>query len=183
MRVTRQARIRRGDSCLQIVLHEIARRNGARRCRVLTGLDGVRWYVVSERVVLMNDTETEPRPLAREAFCYLTTTGRRTGKPHEIEIWFALHAEDVTQLAMMAGGGMGSDWVRNLAKNPAASIRIRDRIYPATARIVPAGDPDEGWIRQALVAKYRRPDEPLTDWGRTALPILFTLHLEAARQR
>jgi hypothetical protein len=25
-----------------------------------------------------------------EAFCYLTTTGRRTGRAHTIEIWFAL---------------------------------------------------------------------------------------------
>jgi deazaflavin-dependent oxidoreductase (nitroreductase family) len=130
----------------------------------------------------MNDTETDPRPLAQEAFFYLTTKWRRTGKSHEIEIWFALHAEDAMQLAMMAGGGMGSDWVRNLAKTPAATIRIRDRIYPATARIVPAGDPDEEWIRHALVAKYRRPEDPLTDWGRTALPVLFTLHPESARR-
>src|SRR5215210_3089845 len=30
------------------------------------------------------------RGLAEENFCYLTTTGRITGRPHEIEIWFAL---------------------------------------------------------------------------------------------
>jgi hypothetical protein len=32
----------------------------------------------------------DPRDLADEEFCYLTTTGRVTGRPHEIEIWFAL---------------------------------------------------------------------------------------------
>jgi nitroimidazol reductase NimA-like FMN-containing flavoprotein (pyridoxamine 5'-phosphate oxidase superfamily) len=24
-------------------------------------------------------------------YCYITTTGRRTGRPHTIEIWFAWH--------------------------------------------------------------------------------------------
>jgi hypothetical protein len=28
--------------------------------------------------------------LAGEDFCYLTTVGRRSGKAHTIEIWFAL---------------------------------------------------------------------------------------------
>ena len=30
------------------------------------------------------------RQHAADDFCYLTTTGRRTGNPHEIEIWFAV---------------------------------------------------------------------------------------------
>jgi deazaflavin-dependent oxidoreductase (nitroreductase family) len=130
---------------------------------------------------MIDDIASDPRQWDREAFCYLTTTGRVTGKPHEIEIWFALHVADVNHLAMMAGGGMQSDWVRNLARKPDVTIRIGNFVYPATARIVPAGDPDEAWIRRALVEKYRRPDQPLTDWGRAALPILFTLHPDAAQ--
>ena len=39
--------------------------------------------------------------LADEQFCYLTTTGRVSGEPREIEIWFALEA---TTLYMLAGG-------------------------------------------------------------------------------
>jgi hypothetical protein len=30
--------------------------------------------------------------LADEDFCYLTTTGRKSGKPHESEIWFGVPA-------------------------------------------------------------------------------------------
>jgi deazaflavin-dependent oxidoreductase (nitroreductase family) len=130
---------------------------------------------------MTDDTASDLRRWEGEAFCYLTTTGRVTGKPHEIEIWFALDAADPIRLAMMAGGGMRSDWVRNLARTPDVSIRIGNRIYPATARIIPVGDSDEAWIRRALVEKYRRPDQPLTDWGRTALPVLFTLHPASAR--
>ena len=31
--------------------------------------------------------------LAALDFCYVTTTGRTTGKPHRIEIWFAAHPD------------------------------------------------------------------------------------------
>src|ERR1051325_2737939 len=34
--------------------------------------------------------------------CYLTTTGRTSGNPHTIEIWFALHGDRVY---LLAGGG------------------------------------------------------------------------------
>jgi hypothetical protein len=53
--------------------------------------------------------------LAREPFCYLTTTGRRSGLDHTIEIWFAL---DQTTLYMLAGGREKSDWVRNARQTP-----------------------------------------------------------------
>jgi len=36
-----------------------------------------------------------------EDFCHLTTTGRNSGRPHTIEIWFALHGQT---LYMLAGG-------------------------------------------------------------------------------
>lgn len=54
-------------------------------------------------------------------FCYLTTTGRRTGRPHRIEIWYA--AEGST-LYMLSGGGRSSDWVRNLLADPAVLLEI-----------------------------------------------------------
>lgn len=133
------------------------------------------------RLQLNNDavsleSSDDPRRWEREAFCYLTTTGRVTGRAHEIEIWFALDPNDATHLAMLAGGHH-SDWVQNLRTTPTATIRLGTATYPATARVVPPGDPDEAWMRRALVEKYRSPSQPLTDWGRTALPVLFTLRL------
>jgi hypothetical protein len=46
-------------------------------------------------------------------FCYLTTTGRVTGQPRTIEIWFALHGRI---LYMLAGGGRNAQWVQNLVR-------------------------------------------------------------------
>jgi len=54
-------------------------------------------------------------PWAGEAFVYLTTVGRRTGRAHRIEIWFAIHNE---RLYLMSGGRDRADWVRNLMRNP-----------------------------------------------------------------
>ena len=47
--------------------------------------------------------------LAGEAYCYLTTTGRVTGEPHTIEIWFGM-PEDGRAVYLLSGGGDRSDW-------------------------------------------------------------------------
>ena len=130
----------------------------------------------------MTTSPNDPRPSARDAFCYLTTTGRTTGNAHTIEIWFALDPDDPTRLAMMAGGGRKSDWVRNLERNPAVTIKLGALLFPATARVVTPDEPDDALIRRLLVEKYRSPSQPLDDWGRTALPVLFILHPAAAKQ-
>jgi len=40
-----------------------------------------------------------------EIFFYLTTTGRKTGKPHKIEIWFVEHK---SCYFLCSGGGTGA---------------------------------------------------------------------------
>ncbi len=106
--------------------------------------------------------------LAGLDFCYLTTTGRVSGRRHEIEIWFALN-DDVIYL--LSGGRDRSDWVRNLIASPRVTVRLGEETREVTAR--PITDSDEDALaRRLLVEKYasRDPDD-LTGWGRTALPI------------
>ncbi len=67
-----------------------------------------------------------------EPYCYLTTTGRRSGRPHEIEIWFTALADS---LYLISGGGDRSDWVRNLQAEPAARARVGDEVLQVTARV------------------------------------------------
>ncbi|MHB8647129.1 MAG: nitroreductase family deazaflavin-dependent oxidoreductase [Thermomicrobiales bacterium] len=122
-----------------------------------------------------------PQSRGRDAFCHLTTIGRTTGNLHTIEIWFALYPHDPTRLAMMAGGGRKADWVRNLAKTPTVTIKLGPLVSPATAHIVTPDEPEDALIRRLLVEKYRSPGDPLDTWGRTALPVLFTLHPDAAK--
>ena len=101
-------------------------------------------------------------------FCYLTTLGRVTGAPHQIEIWFALHDGFIY---LLSGGGERSDWVKNLIVEPSVTLRIGEETRETTARVVSAPDED-ALARRLLLEKYRsRYAGELEDWGRTALPI------------
>jgi deazaflavin-dependent oxidoreductase (nitroreductase family) len=110
--------------------------------------------------------------LANEDYCYLTTLGRVTGNPHEIEIWFGSQNNSIYLMA----GDHGSDWVKNLLKNPAARVRIADETFTGTARIV-KNEPEEMAARNLLADKYkeREADGSLSEWARTALPVAIDL--------
>ena len=105
-------------------------------------------------------------------YCYVTTTGRVSGRPHTIEIWFALREGRVY---MLSGGGDASDWVRNIRANPTVGLRIGDRDFIAQARVV--DDPAEDELARALlVEKYGpRTSDDLEEWRRTALPVAIEL--------
>ena len=107
--------------------------------------------------------------LAKEEYCYLTTKGRKTGKPHEIEIWFVVLNNTIY---LLSGGGDRSDWVKNLRANPEVSVRIRKYIFAATARIV-SDVKEETTVRPLMAAKYEqwKEGQELSDWARNALVV------------
>ena len=107
--------------------------------------------------------------LASESFCYVTTRGRRTGKPHTIEIWFGVRN---SSLYLLAGGGERADWVRNMRAEPVVRVRFSDEAFEATARFVLDED-EELAARRLLAAKYQgwEPGRPLSEWARSALVV------------
>ena len=110
--------------------------------------------------------------VADDDFCYLTTVGRVSGRPHLIEIWFAL---DRATLYMLSGGGAKADWVKNAQRSPEVSVRFRDQHYRGRARVVEDGAED-GLARRLLLDKYQpRYDGDLTAWSRSALPVAVDL--------
>jgi deazaflavin-dependent oxidoreductase (nitroreductase family) len=112
---------------------------------------------------------------ADDDFCYLTTRGRVSGRPHEIEIWFAL---DGRTLYLLSGGGDRSDWVRNLRSDSAVSVRLRDATYDATARVVDGGEESERG-RRLVFDKYQpRYSGSLDRWRRESL--LVAIDVRAA---
>lgn len=64
---------------------------------------------------------------------YLTTTGRRTGLPREIEIWFVTNGET---LYVLAEHFHKAQWVKNIERNPRVIVRLGDRRFSATARVL-----------------------------------------------
>jgi deazaflavin-dependent oxidoreductase (nitroreductase family) len=112
--------------------------------------------------------------LAEEEYCYLTTMGRVTGNPHEIEIWFGTRERSIY---LLSGGGRSSDWVKNLLKFPEVTVRIAKTGFSGTARL--ATDPEEEMAaRYMLAEKYQEWEEGrvLSEWARTALVVGIDLN-------
>jgi deazaflavin-dependent oxidoreductase (nitroreductase family) len=112
--------------------------------------------------------------LADKDFAYLTTTGRRTGKDHTIEIWFALHEG---RIFVLSGGGDRADWLRNLRKTPRVRLRIATQAAIARARVVRAGTKDDQLARELLDGKYQgwSPGKRLSGWARNSVPVVIEL--------
>lgn len=110
--------------------------------------------------------------LSHETYAYLSTAGRVTGEPHEIEIWWC-HRD--TSIFLLSGSGADADWVQNLQMNPRVSVRIGFLTVEGTARIV--GDPEEeAFLRRTLLDRYeRRSGEDLSDWSQASLPVAVDL--------
>lgn len=113
-------------------------------------------------------------PLVQESFCYVTTTGRRTGNPHEIEIWFGWQAG--MTIYMLAGGGHRADWVANMKAHPEVTVRIQERSFTGTSRIVDDLE-EEALARRLLAAEYQnwREGAEMSTWAQTALPVAIDL--------
>jgi deazaflavin-dependent oxidoreductase (nitroreductase family) len=113
-----------------------------------------------------------------EQYGYLTTRGRRTGRPHEIEIWFAVHDG---RYWLIAGGGESSDWVRNIRADRSVRWRVGERTSEAVAEVVE--DAAAAQVpRQRLAAKYQGWSEgrPLSDWAAHGLVVAITPLVTAA---
>ena len=113
--------------------------------------------------------------MASDDFCYLTTVGRRSGRAHRIEIWYA--AEGAT-LYLLAGGGAASDWVQNLLANPAVEVEIGGEMRVGRGRVLePSAEAERA--RMLVFDKYApRYGGDLTDWRQRALPVALDLTAE-----
>jgi len=121
--------------------------------------------------------------LAGEDFCYVTTTGRVSGQPREIEIWFGIKNDT---LYMLSGGRERSDWVRNLRKTLEVGVRIGKERFAGRARIV-TDEKEDALARRLLLEKYAPGygGDPstslrtgLSDWGKNAVPVAVELAAE-----
>jgi deazaflavin-dependent oxidoreductase (nitroreductase family) len=100
-------------------------------------------------------------------FAYLTTTGRVTGKPHRIEIWYRRIGDVVW---FLAGGRMNADWVQNAVADPRVTIEIGDETLHGIAFVDDQDAPD---ARRALAARYQgwHAGEELSGWATGAMAV------------
>jgi deazaflavin-dependent oxidoreductase (nitroreductase family) len=81
--------------------------------------------------------------------CRFVTRGRRSGRPHDIEIWFGVHRDRVL---LISGNGPAADWYRNLVAEPAVELRIGARRFRGNAR--PAETAERRIIGEVMGRKY-----------------------------
>lgn len=114
-----------------------------------------------------DDTQRWLERWAAAPYAYVTTVGRRSGRPHRIEIWFGVKDG---RLYLLSGGRERSDWVRNLQANGRVTVELGDETHVGMARTVQPGSGEDARARDLLVRKYREGNN-LDTWGRTALPV------------
>lgn len=112
---------------------------------------------------------------ARLDFCYLTTTGRKSGLARRIEIWFAAGGKRGT-VYLLSGGRARSNWVKNIKHDPHVTVKLGKETFAGTARILDKGEEDAR-ARRLLAAKYEgwSDGDALSGWARTSLPVAIDL--------
>jgi len=102
-------------------------------------------------------------------FCYLTTTGRKSGRKRTIEIWFGLDGDTVY---LLSGGGASAQWVKNIQVDDRVTVRLGQKTYPGVARLVEDRDEDAK-ARRMLAAKYQgwEPGKRLSGWANNSLAV------------
>jgi deazaflavin-dependent oxidoreductase (nitroreductase family) len=98
-------------------------------------------------------------------YLYLTTKGRRTGLPREIEIWFVSNND---KLYILAEHFLRAQWVINIQKDPTVEVRLGTKLYAGSARVL---DPDRDrsdWNRAQELSREKY------GWG-DGLPVELSL--------
>lgn len=87
--------------------------------------------------------------IADEQVLYLTTFGRRTGLPREIEIWFVFCSD---RFYLFAETREAAGWVKNIRQNARVKVRIGDQQIDATARVLDRQADRKLWDEVAAIA-------------------------------
>jgi deazaflavin-dependent oxidoreductase (nitroreductase family) len=109
----------------------------------------------------------------RHRVCYLTTLGRRSRRPHRIEIWFtALEGS----LYLVSGGGAKSDWVQNLLLTSTAKVELGGSELAVAARLPLPPSTERDQAIERLHAKYvEQVTSTVEDWHRGAFMVALDL--------
>jgi len=66
-------------------------------------------------------------------FLHLTTIGWKSGRKHEIEIWFV---ESNGKYYIVSEMNEKSHWVQNIKRDPSVEFKVNDSVYRGKARLV-----------------------------------------------
>jgi len=96
-------------------------------------------------------TPEDEHLLGESAELDLTTTGRATGQPRTVELWFAYESGCLYFLAGMDEKGVSTHWRSNLEANPDATVQCGDKSFNVLAE---AADSGVAEVRALFLRKY-----------------------------
>ena len=99
-----------------------------------------------------------------EQFVYLTTTGRKTGLPRQIEIWFV---ELEGRLYILAEHGLKAKWVQNIIADANVNVHLGDREFRAVGRVLDDVQDSDPYTKAQAAAREKY------GWGE-GLPVEIT---------
>jgi deazaflavin-dependent oxidoreductase (nitroreductase family) len=105
--------------------------------------------------------------------CRVVTTGRTSGEPREIRIWFSSAGDRVFLLSQEQDR---AHWVRNVAAEPRVRVRIGARTFEGRGAALDPSDPDDQIARETFAAKYGT--KHLGRFLREALPVAIDIERE-----
>jgi len=89
--------------------------------------------------------------LAEEPYLYLTTVGRKTGLPREIEIWFIRLGG---RFYLIAEKRDRAGWVQNILGNPQVTFRVGGQKFSGVGRVV--DEANEADLRRRVCEGFDR---------------------------
>jgi deazaflavin-dependent oxidoreductase (nitroreductase family) len=101
---------------------------------------------------------------AESQFIYVTTAGRVTGLPREIEIWFV---RSDGKLYILAEHFDKAQWVKNIERNPRVRVRLGGVEFEATARALDQERDGPAWETAQRLSREKY------GWGE-GLPVEIT---------
>ena len=100
------------------------------------------------------------RPIAAKQTIRLTHYGRRTGKPHEVTIWFVLDGDKL----YIGTANLNRQWVRNVQKTPTIRLSIGGENFDGNARFL--SDRTEHERAMAAIRRKYWMFRPIIELGR-----------------
>lgn len=84
----------------------------------------------------------ESTEIQNNNYLYLTTIGRITGQPCEIEIWFV---ESEGNFYILAEHFREAQWVKNIEHNSRVRVRVGGKEFDGNARVLDSERDREAW--------------------------------------
>ena len=97
-------------------------------------------------------TRSSLESIGEKQVLHLTTIGRKTGLPREIDIWFVVWCE---RLYVFAETREAAGWVKNIRRNPEVRVRTGEWRTDATARVLDPHTDRKLWDEVAAIANRK----------------------------